>query len=73
MLSVGWTEDDRFIVVEKLQKIGYGIVAPVILGIGVLGGFANIVTLSNRTKFRGRFYTYIRQDFIRVIFNRQRM
>ena len=61
MLSVGWTEDDRFIVVEKLQKIGYGVVAPVILAIGVVGGFANMVTLSNRAKFRGRFYTYIRQ------------
>ena len=73
MLSVGWTEDDdRFIAVENLQRIGYGIVAPTILGIGVVGGLANMATLSNRTKFRGRFYTYIRQDFFLFIFNRQR-
>ena len=65
MLSVGWTEDDdRFIAVENLQRIGYGIIAPTILGIGVVGGLANMVTLSNRKKFRGRFYTYIRQDSI---------
>ena len=43
------------------QYYGYKYVAPIILAVGVAGGVANLITLSNRKKFSGRFYVYIRK------------
>ena len=48
MISDDSGKVDKFLLVENLQKYGYGYVAPTILAIGVLGGIANMMTLSNR-------------------------
>ena len=47
-------------VIDNATFIGYGLVAPVIFAVGLTGNIATLVTLSNRTKFSGRIYTYLR-------------
>lgn len=40
--------------------LGYTVVAPIIFAIGILGNAANLATLSNRKRFSGRLYVYLR-------------
>ena len=47
-------------IIDNATFIGYGVVAPVIFAVGLAGNLATLVTLSNRTKFSGRIYTYLR-------------
>ena len=53
------TEDHKEII-DNATFIGYGVVAPVIFAVGLAGNLATLVTLSNRAKFSGRIYTYLR-------------
>ena len=59
LVSTETTEHHKEII-DNATFIGYGIVAPVIFAVGLAGNFATLVTLSNRTKFSGRIYTYLR-------------
>ena len=46
--------------VAAAEKVAYLYVAPVILTVGILGSAANLLVLSNKRRFDGRLYVYLR-------------
>ena len=52
--------DKKNEIIDNANIIAYGVIAPLIVAIGLIGNLATLVTLANRTKFSGRIYTYIR-------------
>ena len=71
-LTNGNNEENREIIYNA-QIIAYGLVAPIIFGIGLIGNLATLATLANTAKFSGRIYTYIRalalSDFACLLFS----
>ena len=47
-------------IIDSANSFAYGVIAPIIVAIGLMGNLATLVTLANRAKFSGRIYTYIR-------------
>ena len=47
-------------IIDNANLFAYGVIAPIIVAIGLMGNLATLVTLANRAKFSGRIYTYIR-------------
>ena len=66
------TEENKEMI-NNAELIAYGLVAPIIFSIGIIGNLATLATLANTTKFSGRIYTYIRalalSDFSCLIFS----
>ena len=46
--------------VAKAEKVAYLYVAPIILAAGLFGSAANLLVLSNKRRFDGRLYVYLR-------------
>ena len=46
--------------IAAAEKVAYLYVAPVILTVGILGSAANLLVLSNKRRFDGRLYVYLR-------------
>ena len=46
--------------IAKAEKVAYLYVAPVILAVGLFGSAANLLVLSNKRRFDGRLYVYLR-------------
>ena len=71
-LTDGNKEENR-VIINNAQMIAYGLVAPIIFSIGLIGNLATLATLSNTGKFSERIYTYIRalalSDFACLVFS----
>ena len=59
LLTNNNTEENKELI-KNAETIAYGLVAPIIFGIGIIGNLATLATLANTAKFSGRIYTYIR-------------
>ena len=46
--------------IAKAEKVAYLYVAPIILAVGLFGSAANLLVLSNKRRFDGRLYVYLR-------------
>ena len=46
--------------IAAAERVAYLYVAPVILTVGILGSAANLLVLSNKRRFDGRLYVYLR-------------
>ena len=51
------TASDR---IAKAEEVAYLYVAPIILTAGLFGSAANLLVLSNKRRFDGRLYVYLR-------------
>ena len=60
-------------IIDNAEIVAYGLVAPIIFSIGLIGNLATLATLANTAKFSGRIYSYIRalalSDFACLVFS----
>ena len=46
--------------IAEAERVAYLFVAPVILAVGLFGSAANLLVLSNKKRFDGRLFVYLR-------------
>ena len=65
--------EENKVIIDNAEIVAYGLVAPIIFSIGLIGNLATLATLANTAKFSGRIYSYIRalalSDFACLVFS----